>query len=237
MRRLLAQALLGRKVTADYTLSDMARDVAGVLDALHLPSAHVVGVSMGGMIAQTLAIEHAPRVRSLVSMHSTPGERGHAGSFRALGALLGATPRSKEEAQERVVRLFRVIGSPGFARDEVELRARVAKVWDRAPMSEGGFARQWAAVLASGSRTRRLAGVACPTLVVHGADDPLVPISAGQATARAIPGADLHVYHGLGHDIPYGFVPTLADSIAEHARRADARDVKLAPAGQARAAG
>jgi pimeloyl-ACP methyl ester carboxylesterase len=211
----------GDTSSAVYTLEDMADDTAGLLDALELASAHVVGASLGGMVAQTLAIRHPGRVRSLTSIMSTTGEPGIAQPTEAAAAMLLSPPaRSREEAMERAVAASRVIGSPGFAGDEAELRRRAARAWDRG-VNPAGFARQLGAVYASGDRTPALGSVSVPTLVVHGADDPLIPVSGGRATAAAIPGAELLTVPGMGHDLPRPLWPDLIGRIGALADAAD----------------
>ena len=205
----LAACLAGDTSSAVYTLEDMADDAAALIDRLELDSAHVVGASMGGMIAQTLAIRHPQRVRTLTSIMSTTGEPGAATPTEAAtAALLSPPARTREEAMERSVAVGRVIGSPGFRRDEQDVRERAARAWDRG-VNPAGFARQLAAIHASGDRTPALASVRAPTLVVHGEDDPLVPVTGGRATAAAIPGADLWVVPGMGHDLPRALWPDL----------------------------
>jgi pimeloyl-ACP methyl ester carboxylesterase len=209
----------GRPVDAPYRLSDMAADAAGLLDALDLPSAHVVGASMGGMIAQTLAIEHPARVRTLTSIMSTTGDPSlPQAKPEAMAVLLTPPPTERAAAIEHGVHLWRTIGSPGFAFDEAEVRAMAARTFDRGP-SPAGTARQLVAILASGSRRDALAAVRAPTLVIHGAADPLIPVEAGRATAAAVPGAELLEIEGMGHDLPRALWPTLVDAIAKHAAR------------------
>ncbi|HUA46848.1 MAG TPA: alpha/beta hydrolase, partial [Solirubrobacteraceae bacterium] len=194
-------ALLGDASSASYTLSDMAADVSGLLDALGLNSAHLVGASMGGMIAQTVAIEHPARVRSLTSIMSSTGDPSVGRpTQRALAALLSPPAATREEAIERTVSIVRVIGSPGFELDEADLRWRTGLAYDRAN-DPVGVGRQLVAIAASGDRTKALRSVSAPTLVLHGADDPLVDVSGGRATAGAIPGAELVVFDGMGHHL------------------------------------
>jgi pimeloyl-ACP methyl ester carboxylesterase len=184
-----------------------------------------VGASMGGMIAQTLAITHPDRVRSLTSMMSTTGEPGVANPTEAaLAVLLSPPATTRDEAMERSVAASRVIGSPGIARDEQDVRNRAARAWDRG-LNPSGFARQLGAIYASGDRTEALRAVDVPTLVVHGQDDPLVPVSGGQATAAAIPGAELWTVPGLGHDLPR---PLRPDLIARVGVLIDAADLARA---------
>jgi pimeloyl-ACP methyl ester carboxylesterase len=215
----LVRGMLGLPVRAPYTLSDMAGDTVGLLDALGIERAHLVGVSMGGMIAQHVALEHPRRVRTLTSIMSTTGDRlaGYP-QRRALQALLGPAPRTREEAADRAVKTFRVIGSPGFARDEPNLRAIAMRAFDRGA-NPAGFLRQFAAIFASGGRGRALRNVRAPTLVIHGAEDPLIPLRAGRATAKAIPDARLLVIPGMGHDLAPGTWPMIIDAIAKHAKR------------------
>ena len=215
-------ALAGDPSSASYTLSDMADDTVGLLDALELPSAHIVGASMGGMVAQTLAIEHPARVRSLTSIMSTTGDPSVGQATRlAMAALLSPPAVSREQAIERTLAIVRVIGSPGFELDEVEIRRRTGLAYDRSS-DPVGVARQLVAIAASRDRTTALRAVSVPTLVVHGADDPLVGVSGGQATARAIAGAELAVFDGMGHDLPRGLWAEIAARIGELVERADA---------------
>lgn len=218
---LMARALAGLPIQSAYTLYDLASDAVGLLDGLGVEAAHVVGVSMGGMVAQCIAIQHPDRVLSLTSMHSTTGSRLHSiGQPRAYRALLGPSPRTRQEAGQRFVDLYKVIGSPGFALDWAELRARGELSFDRG-VNPKGFLRQWAAILATGSRDRALVAVACPTLVLHGAEDPLVPVRAARHTQRCVgENAELVVIDGLGHDMPAAVRGRIAEHIHWNARRA-----------------
>ncbi len=219
----MAAALAGDPSSASYTLSDMAADAVGLLEALGLDSAHLVGASMGGYIAQTIAIEHPRRVRSLTSMMSTTGDptvgQPHAEAMRV---LFGPPPTTREEIVRRTLEVVRVTGSPGFAPDLEAVADRAGRAFDRA-FDPLGMTRQAVAVLASGDRTPRLRSIDVPALVVHGADDRLTDVSGGRATAAAIPGAELVVIDGMGHDLPRELWPQLATRIAELVRRAEAR--------------
>ncbi len=218
--------MLGNASSAPYRLSDMAADVVGLLDALQLDSAHLAGASMGGMIAQTLAIEHPRRVRSLTSIMSSTGDPSVGQATQpALAALLSPPAATREEAIERTVSILRVTGSPGFELDEAELRWRTGLAFDRAH-DPVGVGRQLAAIAASGDRTRALRSVSVPTLIVHGADDPLVDVSGGRAAARAIPGAQLVVYAGMGHNLPRELWTEIARRIGELVERAEGDRVR-----------
>jgi pimeloyl-ACP methyl ester carboxylesterase len=217
------QALLATGGAASYTLDDMADDAAGVLDAVGAEKAHVAGASLGGMIAQALASRHPQRVLSLASIMSTTGNRW-AGMprLKALGLLMRRPPRDRDRYVEYFARTFDVIGSPGFPRDEARIRARAAEAYDRCYYPVGA-ARQLAAIGTSGDRTPALRKLDVPTVVIHGTDDPLIPIRGGRATARAVPGAELVEIPGMGHDLPPGTWPRLVDAIAGNAERATER--------------
>lgn len=216
-----ANGMQGKPVEAAYTLDDMADDTAGLLDALGLADAHVAGASMGGMIAQTLAIRHPKRLRSMTSIMSTTGDRTLPPSKPSVIGVL-TTPQPTERAAhiDHAVETWRAIGSPGFPFDEAFIRARAERLYDRAFFPEG-IARQLVAILASGSRRAQLASVQAPTLVIHGIDDPLVPIEGGRDTAAAIPGAELVEIAGMGHDMPKALWPRLVELISTHAQRAE----------------
>jgi pimeloyl-ACP methyl ester carboxylesterase len=212
--------VLRDKSAASYLLSDMADDAAGLLDHLGIDSAHVTGASMGGMIAQTLAINHPARVRSLVSLMSTTG--GRLVGQPALGLLptfLRSAPRDKEAYAEFTYALYGRIGSPGFDHDEEEVKSRARRAFDRG-VTAAGTGRQIAAILASGDRTDGLKKIDVPALVIHGDKDRLVHPSGGKATAKAIPDAELMIIEGMGHDMPVGAWPRLIDGIVATARRA-----------------
>ncbi len=214
-------AFQGDTSQATYTLVDMAADGAGLLDALGVGAAHVVGVSMGGMIAQHLAIHHPDRVLSLCSIMSTPNGdmSSDPASPEANAVLLRPPARSREEAVTQSVEAARIIGSPGFAVDEDQIRARAALAYDRCfyPL---GIARQLCAIIASGDWRPSLAKLEVPTLVIHGGADPLVRPSWGRATAEAIPGAELLIVDGMGHDLPRGAWDTLVEAIVANTAKA-----------------
>jgi pimeloyl-ACP methyl ester carboxylesterase len=215
------QLLLRSSRAARYDLGDMADDAAGLLDALELAPAHVIGASMGGMIAQTLAARHPRSVRSLTSIMSNTGSmRNGQPSLAVYPIFLRRAPRAREAFIEHVVRMFGVIGSPAMPTAESEVRALAAESYarDRDPAGTG---RQLAAILASGDRSEELRTIRAPTLVIHGSADRLVAPSGGRATARLIPGAKLMLVPGMGHDLPRAARPQLVAAIAEHALRAD----------------
>ncbi|MBO0713750.1 MAG: alpha/beta fold hydrolase [Acidimicrobiales bacterium] len=210
----------GDASSASYTVEDMADDAAGLLEALDIERAHVVGASMGGMIAQALAIRHPDRVASLCSIMSTTGapDVGQP-SAEAVTALLQPPGETREEAIEANVVLNRVIGSTGFPFDEAAVRERAARAYDR-DHSSAGVTRQAAAILASPDRTERLHAVRVPTVVIHGEADPLIHPSGGEATARAVPGARLITVPGMGHDLPEETWPLLLEAVLANAERA-----------------
>jgi pimeloyl-ACP methyl ester carboxylesterase len=218
----LREIALRRIERPAYKLPDMALDGVGLLDALELQDAHVVGASMGGMIAQSLAARHPARVRSLTSIMSNTGARWSGQpALRAYPFLLGRAPTEREAYVAHAVKMWALIGSPGFDRDVDELREQLGIAFDRAYLPQG-TARQLAAIIASGDRRRELRAVRAPTLVIHGETDRLVSPSGGRATAKAIPGARLMTIAGMGHDLPRGVWPQILDAVERHARAADA---------------
>jgi pimeloyl-ACP methyl ester carboxylesterase len=215
-----AAAMLRQPVKAPYLLRDMAADAAGLLDALAIGKAHVVGASMGGMIAQAMAIDFSTRLLSLTSIMSSTGNPNlPPPKPEAMAVLLAPPPANREQAIDRSVTVFRTIGSPGFPFDEAEVRARAALSYDRG-FNPNGVVRQLAAIMASGNRHDALRGIHLPTLVVHGRDDPLVPLAGGEDTAAAIAGAELLVIDGMGHDLPRGAWARIIDAISALAARA-----------------
>jgi pimeloyl-ACP methyl ester carboxylesterase len=214
---IMALLLGATRSAAPYTLVDMADDTAGLLDALGLESAHIVGMSMGGMIAQQLAISHPHRVRSLTSMMSTPSRKVGQARRKAQRVLFLPQPTNQKAAAERALRVYRVIGSPGYPFDE----RRVADVARRSfarGNNPAGVARQYAAIVVSPDRSPGLRTLTVPTLVLHGADDPLIRVDGGRATAGAVPGARLVVFPGMGHDLPQQLWPQLVGEIVTHAK-------------------
>lgn len=214
--------VMGDPSKAPYRLSDMAADMVGLLDHLGIDAAHVVGASMGGMIAQTLAIEHRNRVASLCSMMSTTGnmEVGQPTS-EAIMAMLAPLPGDPGGVVERSLRITAVIGSKTHPANPDEVRVRNTAAYERAFRPEGS-SRQLAAILASGDRTEALRSLTVPTLVIHGRQDTLIQPDGGRATAAAIPGAELLELADMGHDLPPHLWSTIADAIEKNARRADA---------------
>jgi pimeloyl-ACP methyl ester carboxylesterase len=222
----IPQLLVRSRRAAVYRLSDMAEDAAGLLRALGLGPAHVIGASMGGMIAQTLAARHPGAVRSLTSIMSTTGSlRAGQPSLRVYPIFLSHAPADREGFIDHMERLFRTIGSrkPQRPEDLADIRALAAASYDRDRDPEGP-GRQLAAIIASGDRTAEVRTITAPTLVIHGTADPLVAPSGGRATARAIKGAKLLQVEHMGHDLPRSQWPRLMDAIAEHARMADEVD-------------
>jgi pimeloyl-ACP methyl ester carboxylesterase len=200
----------------------MAADAVGLLDTLGIAKAHVVGASMGGQIAQTMAIEHPERVRSLTSMMSSTGDMS-AGqpSPEVLREVFSGPPAvTRDDVIQRMLKAGRAVGSPGYPSEENERAERAARAYDRC-YDPIGIARQAVATVASGDRTERLRGLTVPTLVIHGLADRMCDASGGRATAAAIPGAELLVIEGMGHDLPPGLRLQLADRVAEFVWRAE----------------
>jgi pimeloyl-ACP methyl ester carboxylesterase len=232
--RAIWRALRRRPVSAPYTLDDMAADTVGVLDALGVDRAHVVGASMGGMIGQVIAAKYPSRVLSLTSIMSNSGnpERRIAfGRWKALRAIIGRPPPpdDHEAVIRHLMHVFGVIGSPAFRHELESMRPLFARVARRG-LYRAGTSRQLLAILAMGDRRPLLRTIAVPTLVLHGADDPLVPLAAGIDTAANITGSRLEVVPGMGHDFPPGLMAQLAGRIAEHCQRATTVAVVTGPA-------
>ena len=207
---------------AAYTLDDMAQDAVGLLDHLEIPAAHVVGVSMGGMIAQLLAINHPDRVLSLASIMSTTGNRRVGKPQpRMMMRLMRKGARKRDAYIEDHIDTYRAIGSKGYDFEEERKRERAARMFDRG-VYPAGSARQLGAVASAADRTAALGGVRAPTTVIHGDADPLVDVSGGRATAEAIPGARLVILPGMGHDLPRELWPEIIDAIVENTEAAPA---------------
>jgi pimeloyl-ACP methyl ester carboxylesterase len=204
-----------------YTLDDMAADTAGLIEALGLPSAHLTGVSLGGMIAQTAAVRYPGRVLSLCSISSTTGNPGvgrpRPGVFRS---RLSGTPTTREEAMDRAEATLALYAGLSYPDDPDPGRWRwlAGQAWDRCSDSSG-LARHWAAIKASGDRTEALRELRIPTVVIHGDEDPAIDVSGGVATAEAVPGAELVIVPGMGHQLPRGAWKTMIDAIVTTARR------------------
>lgn len=216
-----AALMKGQKVDAPYLLNDMAADASGLIDALEIDRAHVVGASMGGMIAQILAATRPERTRSMVSIMSTSGRPGLPMGKPEAVAMLSTQPpgTAREQLIAHAIKLRTVIGSPGFPADPAELHALVARNIDRRWYPEGA-ARQYLAVIASGSRADLLKTVKVPTLVLHGEDDPLIPVECGRDVASLVPGAKVETWRGWGHDLPAQMVPDLVESISRFCKAA-----------------
>ena len=220
MSELLNARLQGQSIQAPYTLDDMAADAAGLLDALKIKKAHICGSSMGGMIAQTLAIRHPQRLLSLISIYSTTGNPDlPQPQPAAIEALMTPQPAERRAYIEFNVKTMQAIGGSGFPFDEPFIRNISARAYDRA-FYPPGVGRQMMAVMAQEDRTSALASVTVPTLVIHGTADPLVPAAHGKNTTDAIPGAQLLLVEGMGHDLPHikGPWPQVIDAIAAHTR-------------------
>jgi pimeloyl-ACP methyl ester carboxylesterase len=217
--------LLHRPVRSEYTIDDMARDTVGVLDALGIERAHLVGASMGGMIAQNVASSFPDRARSLVSIMSSSGARSLPMAHpRVLRMMLARPPKHAafDALLAHYVTLFRALGGPVHRASDAELRARLERSLRRSFRPDGTL-RQLLAVVASGDRSERLRAIRTPTCVIHGDGDPLLPLKHGRDCAAKIPGAKLEVIPGMGHDLPASLLPLLGDAVLAHLRRVEAR--------------
>jgi pimeloyl-ACP methyl ester carboxylesterase len=214
--------LLGLRRRLAYTLDQMANDVAGLIEYLEIAPAHVVGVSQGGMIAQVLGYRHPDLVRSLGLIMTGSGKRvASLPRLRALGTLMRELPDDRDAYIDALMKVFAVIGSPGYPDDRESLRRLIAEGFDRSH-NPAGTARQLHAITASGDRTRELRTVRAPTVVIHGTRDPLVRPAAGRALAKAIPGARLEMIEGMGHDLPPALWERIVGLLADNAGRAAA---------------
>jgi pimeloyl-ACP methyl ester carboxylesterase len=213
----------GDRSSVPYSLEDMAADTIGLLDSLGIEKAHIVGVSMGGMIAQVVAIDHPHRVLSLASIMSTTGDPSvGAPTPEAMAVLMTPPPQERDEVIAAEVETTKAIGSPGFPFDEERTRQRAAAKYDRS-FYPAGVARQVAAVVSARDRTERLSTLGVPTVVIHGTADPLITPSGGEATAKAIPGAELIMVEGMGHELPRGAWPTVIEAVVSNAEKARSR--------------
>jgi pimeloyl-ACP methyl ester carboxylesterase len=214
---MIGRGLLGLEVAgAPYRLRDMADDVAHLIEALELGAPAVLGISMGGMIAQLLALRHAERVSALTLLSTTSGARKHRPQLKAVKALVARASTTREQSVRASVECMRVIGSPGYVYDAASQAHRSGLAFDRCHCPEG-FGRQLAAICASGDRVAALQTLQHETLVLHGQEDPLIPVSAGRELAELIPNAKLVDLAGWGHDLPAPLWGTLADAIGAHA--------------------
>lgn len=224
--RYLMNHIFHTGLNAPYSLNDMASDAAGVLDALDIESAHIVGASMGGMIAQLLTAGHPSRVKTLTSIMSSSGDpKLPSARAEIVKHLVTNRPKSPDPAimLEHTIRTVQLISSPGYPRSDEDWRELISASLARSFYPQG-FTRQMAAIIADGSRVQRLKTIDKPTLVIHGSDDPLVPVECGVDTARHIKGAKLEILEGMGHDLPPQLVETITSLIARHARGAARQD-------------
>lgn len=229
-RRMIVASFAGLKPRTPYSMQDMADDAFALLDHVGVDGAHVVGISMGGMIAQTMALSNPQRVLSLTSIMSSTGRRTVGWQDpRLLPMLLARRTTSREHYVEASARLWRLIGSPHYPDTVESVRARAAETWDRG-VSAPGVARQMGAILTQPDRSRNLRSLRIPTLVIHGTHDRMVHVSGGRATSQAIPGSELLLVPGMGHDVPVALHETFAEAIRRTADRAGDRSARRDPA-------
>jgi pimeloyl-ACP methyl ester carboxylesterase len=215
---LMAKAAIGMKLAVPYTLADMANDTVGLMDALGLARAHVVGASMGGGIVQEMAMRRPDRLLSMTSIMSSTGDpKLPPPTAEATALLFSPAPLQREAYIAHHAKMLKTLRGPHFGEDTISDRDRAAQAFDRG-LNPPGVARQLAAIFASGNRTAALAGVKTRTLVIHGDADPLIRVEGGQATAKAIAGARLEIIPGMGHSLPRPTWPRIIDTIADHAR-------------------
>jgi pimeloyl-ACP methyl ester carboxylesterase len=223
-RALFAEVMAGRRPEVPYTLDDMADDAVGLMDALGVSHAHIVGASMGGMIAQLVAINHPDRTESLISIMSTTGRRDlPSGNPETLSVLFRPpNSTSRDDLIEASLLVQKALSGPGFRASEAEMRARAERRTDYAPFDLAGVARQSAALIVAPPRNALLKELRCPTLVLHGADDPVIPAAGGKDTAESIPGAELVIVPGMGHDFPQALVPVFLKHIGGFVSKVEA---------------
>lgn len=220
IEEVLAARQSGEKAKIPYTLDDMADDAIGLLDALGIERAHICGISMGGMIAQIMAVRYPSRVWSLVSMESGTGAPDlPPAKPEVIALLLAPRPAERDAYVEHMLNIFRTIAGSKIPIDEQLTRRLSEQSYDRCYYPQG-VARHWAAIIAAGDRTQALKSVTAPTLVIHGSEDPLVPIEHGKATAEAVPGAEVLIIEGMGHGLHYEVWPRLVNAIAAHTQKA-----------------
>lgn len=221
----MGKVMSGQKLDAPYQLADMAADAVGLLDALGIADAHIVGASMGGMITQLVALNHPEKTRSMVSIMSTTAKRGLSPAKpEAMAALM--TPPASDSRADRIEagqRVWRTLGSPGYPATDAELTASLEREVDRAPYDPAGIARQMVAIISATPRNEALNKVRVPALVIHGADDPLIPVDGGQDTAASIPGAELVIVPGMAHDFTNALVPVYLKHIGDFVSAVEAR--------------
>ena len=226
-RALFAEIMAGRRPDVPYSLDDMADDAVGLMDALRVERAHIVGASMGGMIAQLVAINHPDRTKSLTSIMSTTGRRDLPAGNRETLSVLFQPPKSssRDDLIDASMLVQKALSSPGFPASEAEMRLTAERRTDRAPFDPGGLARQSAALIAAPPRNALLRELRCPTLVLHGADDPVIPAAAAKDTAESIPGAELVIVPGMGHDFAAALVPVYLKHIGDFVSKVEADTV------------
>jgi pimeloyl-ACP methyl ester carboxylesterase len=224
-RALMAEVIAGKSPDVPYTLDDMADDAVGLMDALGVERAHIAGASMGGMIGQLVAINHPARAKSLISIMSTTGRRDLPPGDNETLSVLFRPPRSasRDDLIDASILVQKALSSPGFPISEAEMRAIAARRTDRAPFDQAGLARQSAALIAAPPRNVLLRQVRCPTLVMHGADDPVIPAAAATDTAESIPGAELIIVPGMGHDFGTALVPVYLKHIGDFVSKVEGR--------------
>jgi pimeloyl-ACP methyl ester carboxylesterase len=223
-RALFGEVMAGRRPHVPYTLDDMADDTVGLMDALGVKRAHIVGASMGGMIAQLVAINHPDRTKSLVSIMSTTGRRDLPSGNPETLSVLFRPPKStsRDDLIEASLLVQQALSSPGFPVSEADMRTRAELRTDRAPFDLAGLARQSAALITAQPRNALLKELRCPALVMHGADDPVIPAAAAKDTAESIPGAELVIVSGMGHDVPMGLIPVYLKHIGDFVAKVEA---------------
>jgi pimeloyl-ACP methyl ester carboxylesterase len=220
--KIIEALMKGETIDPPYTIEDMAADTVGLMDALGIEKAHICGMSMGGMIAQTIALNYPKRVLSLISIYSGTGDPEEPQPKpEAMQLLLTPSPEERDAYIKFGVKLFTTISGPGFPYDEEWLRRHMAQAYDRSFCPQGA-ARQLVAIFTQKNRKPALKSLATPTLVIHGSDDPLVRVECGKNTAAAIPGAKLMIIDGMGHDLPHdGAWPQIIDAIVDHTHKVD----------------